>query len=44
MVTTLKSVTGISAVFSSDELSDELDDDGDSTESEAIVFTIGKSF
>ncbi len=35
---------GISAVFSSDELSDELDDDGDSTESEAIVFTIGKSF
>ena len=35
---------GISAVFSSDELSDELDDDGDATESEAIILTIGKSF
>ncbi len=35
---------GISAIFSSDELSDQLDDDGDDTESEALVFTIGKSF
>lgn len=35
---------GIAAVFNSDELSDELDDDGDPTEGEAIIFTIGKSF
>ncbi len=35
---------GISAIFSSDELSDQLDDEGDDTESEAVVFTIGKAF
>ena len=35
---------GIAAIFSSDELSDQLDSDGDATESEAIVFSIGKSF
>lgn len=35
---------GIAAILSSDELSDELDDDGDPDESEAIVFTIGKTF
>ena len=35
---------GVALIFSSDELSDQADDDGDPTESEAIVFTIGKSF
>ena len=35
---------GIAAVFSSKELSDELDSDGDATESEAVIFTIGRSF
>ena len=35
---------GIAAVFSSEELSDELDSDGDATESEAVIFTIGRSF
>ena len=35
---------GISAIFSSDELSDQVDGDGDATESEAVVFTIGKTF
>lgn len=35
---------GISAIFSSDELSDQLDSKGNPTESEAIVFTIGKTF
>lgn len=35
---------GISAVFSSDELSDELDSKGEPEESEAIIFSIGKSF
>ena len=35
---------GIAAIFSSDELSDQVDDDGDATESEAIVFSISKSF
>ena len=35
---------GIAAILSSDELSDELDSDGDPEESEAIVFSISKSF
>lgn len=35
---------GVAVILSSDELSDQLDSDGDDTESEAIVFTIGKSF
>ena len=35
---------GIAVILSSDELSDQLDSDGDATESEAIVFTIGKTF
>ena len=35
---------GIAAILSSDELSDELDNDGDPEESEAIVFSISKSF
>ena len=35
---------GIAAILSSDELSDEADSDGDPEESEAIIFTIGKSF
>ena len=39
---------GVAVILSSDELSDQLDnadpDLGDPTESEAIVFTIGKSF
>ena len=35
---------GISVVFSSDELSDELDSKGEPDESEAIIFSIGKSF
>ena len=35
---------GVSAIFSSDELSDQVDGDGDATESEAVVFTIGKTF
>jgi uncharacterized protein (TIGR02001 family) len=35
---------GISAIFSSEELSDEVDSDGDATESEAVVLTIGKTF
>jgi len=35
---------GIAIILSSDELSDELDDDGDPEEGESIVFTIGKSF
>lgn len=35
---------GIAAIFSSDELSDQVDNDGDATESEAVVFTIGKTF
>lgn len=34
----------LAVVLSSDELSDELDSDGDPTESEALVFTIGKTF
>ena len=35
---------GIAAIFSSDELSDQEDSSGNPTESEALVFTIGKSF
>ncbi|MEK9822425.1 MAG: TorF family putative porin [Gammaproteobacteria bacterium] len=35
---------GIAAILSSDELSDELDSDGDPEESEASVFSISKSF
>jgi len=35
---------GVSAIFNSDELSDELDGDGNPDEGEAIIFTIGKSF
>ena len=35
---------GIAAIYSSEELSDQLDDDGDATESEALIFTIGKTF
>ncbi|MEQ8693306.1 MAG: TorF family putative porin [Pseudomonadales bacterium] len=35
---------GIAVILSSDELSDQLDSDGDATESEALVFTIGKTF
>ena len=35
---------GIAAILNSDELSDELDSDGDPTEGEAIIFTIGKTF
>ncbi len=35
---------GVAIILSSDELSDQVDSDGDDTESEAIVFTIGKTF
>lgn len=35
---------GIAAIFSSDELSDQTDDGGDATESEALIFSIGKTF
>jgi uncharacterized protein (TIGR02001 family) len=35
---------GIAAIYSSDELSDQTDSRGDATESEALIFTIGKSF
>ena len=35
---------GIAAIFSSDELSDQIDADGDANESEALVFTLGKTF
>lgn len=35
---------GIAAIFSSDELSDELDNMGNPDQGEAIVFTIGKSW
>ncbi len=35
---------GIAIILASDELSDQLDDDGDATESESLVFTIGKTF
>ena len=35
---------GVAIILASDELSDQLDDDGDSTEGESLVFTISKSF
>ncbi|MDP6731684.1 MAG: TorF family putative porin [Gammaproteobacteria bacterium] len=35
---------GIAGIFSSDELSDEFNSSGRPTESEAIIFTIGKTF
>lgn len=35
---------GVAMIYSSDEISDQTDSSGDPTESEAIVFTIGKSF
>ena len=35
---------GIAAIFSSDELSDQLSSQGLPDESEAIVFSIGKTF
>ena len=35
---------GVSFILASDELSDQLDSDGDPTESESIVFSIGKTF
>lgn len=35
---------GVAGIFSSEELSDQTDSDGDATESEAIVFTLSKSF
>ena len=35
---------GIAAILNSDDLSDELDSDGDPTEGEAIIFTIEKTF
>ncbi|MDD9890368.1 MAG: TorF family putative porin [Gammaproteobacteria bacterium] len=35
---------GVAAIFSSDELSDQLDSAGRPDESEAVIFTIGKSF
>lgn len=35
---------GVALIYSSDELSDQLDSGGSPTESEAIVFTLGKSF
>lgn len=35
---------GVALIFSSDELSDQSSSGGNATESEAVVFTIGKSF
>ncbi len=35
---------GIAIILSSDELSDQTDSSGDATESEAIIFSIGKTF
>ena len=35
---------GVSLIFNDDDLSDELDDDGEPTEGEAVIFTIGKTF
>ena len=35
---------GIAGIYSSDELSDQTDSRGNPTESEALIFTIGKSF
>ena len=35
---------GIAVILASDELSDQLDSDGDATEAESLVFSIGKTF
>lgn len=35
---------GVAAIFSSEELSDQVDDNGDAARSEALVFSISKSF
>ena len=35
---------GIAIILASDELSDQVDDDGDDTEGESLVFSIGKTF
>ncbi len=35
---------GVAAIFSSDELSDQVDDNLEDTESEALVFTLSKTF
>ncbi|EAW32738.1 hypothetical protein GP2143_15821 [marine gamma proteobacterium HTCC2143] len=35
---------GIAAIFSSEELSDQADSNGDDTESEAIIFSLSKTF
>ena len=35
---------GVAVILASAELSDQLDDDGDATEGESLVFTIGKTF
>lgn len=35
---------GIAFIYSSDEISDQTDSSGNPTESEAVIFTIGKSF
>jgi len=34
---------GVAAIFNSDEISDEVDDDGDATEGEAFILTLSKS-
>ncbi len=35
---------GVAAIFSSDELSDQIDSNGNANESEALIFTLGKTF
>jgi uncharacterized protein (TIGR02001 family) len=35
---------GVEAIFSDDDASDQVDSDGDSTESEALIFSLGKTF
>ena len=35
---------GVAIILASDELSDQVDSDGDPTEGESIVFSIGKTF
>ncbi|MGK0440233.1 MAG: hypothetical protein ACJA0N_000018 [Pseudohongiellaceae bacterium] len=35
---------GVAVIFGSEELSQEVDEDGDPSEDQAIIFTIGKSF
>ena len=35
---------GVAAIFSSEELSDQADSAGNPDESQALIFTIGKSF